>query len=283
VPAAPATALDLASSVSKLSAPPIRPAVLKSVSSFSIPKNKSLLRLLSDEPLGQGGLSARSSPLGSFYFNIDMRGLRTEVVEGIEEIKDEIAQVDSQIASKAEQISPGECILVYRPSRTVKTFLVKAASRRIFTVFQYFHGPDDTPEAYKDFHNDLAKHGVEVIKMVASSSFLMSRLTRVVLDGQAVFANGDVMVPSYGANIATYAKTHRVPVTVLSGVYRFSSDLAKADDNVDTTAEEAHSALPRQGKGISVANALTDTIPGTLVHEFITNLYVPFRTWPCMR
>jgi len=203
---------------------------------------------------------------------MNMHGLRTEVVEGIEEIKDEIAQVDSQIAAKAEQISPGESILVYRPSGTVRGFLAKAAARRKFAVFQLFYSQDDKPEDYKDFRNDLVKHGVEVINVYGSASTIMSRLTRVVLDGLAVFANGAVIVDAGGANIAHVAEGYGKAVTVLSGVYRFSPEIVDDPERFVTWAEETPRGFSGEDKAVPVMMALTETIPGRQVKEYITNL-----------
>lgn len=117
---------------------------------------------------GSGAESPRSGTatpqMSSSMMNND---LRPEIMEGISEIIDELDQTDDQIAGYAlSHIHPDETIFTYSTSPTVQRFLLKAASKRKFTVIQAESYPNNhakthslitgNPKATHSYNHDEA-------------------------------------------------------------------------------------------------------------------------------
>lgn len=94
------------------------------------------------------------------------------MIDDIEEIKDEIDQVGDQTSSNVKvQVWPGEYIIVYEPSATVRRFLLKAASKRRFTVIIVVH-PSRQQAAgtvYADLSRSLANY--DAPRSMSSAAF----------------------------------------------------------------------------------------------------------------
>ncbi|KAI5289808.1 GCD complex subunit gcd7 [Ascosphaera acerosa] len=188
--------------------------------------------------------------------------VRAEVIDGINEIIDELSQVDDQIAAYApEHIHSNEVILTYGASRTVQRFLLRAAAKRRFTVIHVESYPNHhtdthayltgTPTAGLDeargntaagallagasdaaardgltpdsFHKTLTDHGITVILVPDSAVFaLMSRVNKVILGTHCVLANGALLAPTGARLVANAAKVHKTPVLVVAGIYKVS-------------------------------------------------------------
>ncbi|CAK7274758.1 GCD complex subunit gcd7 [Sporothrix epigloea] len=197
--------------------------------------------------------------------------LRDEILDGIEEIKDEIGQSDDQIAGFAEsQIRPGDSVLVYEPSCTAERFLIKAA-RRKYTLFLV-----GAASATLEKKLAMAKCSVIRISRDAVSSY-MSRVHRVVLDAHAIAANGGVVTHAGGARLARAAKAAGRTVLVVGGVYRLSPEpLTRPDSFVEwgepsRLVRFADGSLVGDG-GLDIEMPLTDFVPANLVDLYVTNL-----------
>lgn len=217
-----------------VSPPTQRPAPrlvsLTSTGSFHVPQ--SMFNMLHDSPKFGGSLlgspfgrsSGASTPISHGQV-ANISALRSEVINGIEEIKDEITSVDEQIAAFAEvQIHPGSYVLVYNPGPTVEKFLLGAAKRRKFTVLIAGTEPTKTPgEApYAALRKHLSKFGVNAITIMGSGVMaFMSKVNMVVLGAHAVTANGAVLADGGAAMAARAAHEFNKTVIVLSGVYKF--------------------------------------------------------------
>ncbi|KAL9595052.1 MAG: hypothetical protein Q9219_006675 [cf. Caloplaca sp. 3 TL-2023] len=217
----------------------------------------------------------------------DAQDLRAEVIEGIQEIIDELNQVDDQIAAYApDHVHSNEVILTYTPSMTVQKFLYKAASKRKFTVIlaETFSGKhrnvvishDNKKANFERFQKSLATAGVTIILVPHSAVFaLMPRVNKVILDADVVLANGDLTATAGATIIAKAARMHRRPVVVLSGVYKLSP---VHPFDVDAMIEYRDpDGIVRFGEGklaenIHVHNPILDYIPADLVDLYVTNL-----------
>jgi len=260
---------------------PVRPGALPSVSSFSVPKT--LLSLLEAAPPAG---SPNAGSLRDSGTSTPMRGpqttkinaLRSEVINGIEEFKDEISQADDQIASSAEvQIHPGDYVLVHQPSPTVQKFLLRAATRRRFTVLiagEPTHGAEEAP--YTSFRKKLSALNIDsIIIMNGGLMAHMSRISKVVLGARSVLANGAVVTDAGAGLIARAAKERGNPVIVLSGVYKLSPESSFEEDTLIEWGSSMGQVSFADGgvvNSVEVRSAVTEVVPPELVDTYITNL-----------
>ncbi|KAJ5160524.1 translation initiation factor eIF-2B subunit beta [Penicillium canariense] len=221
------------------------------------------------------------------------KDVKAEVLEGIGEIIDELGQVDDQIASYAlEHIHSNEIILTHTSSTTVQKFLVKAASKRKFTVIHAESFPnnheathatvsgnssgDDEHLSFESFQKPLIALGITVILIPDSAVFaLMSRVNKVILGTHSVLANGGLVAAAGTRVIARAAKVHQTPVVVVSGVYKLSPVYPFDFDSLIEYGD-ASKVLPYEDGDlvdqIDVQNPIYDYVPAELVDLYITNL-----------
>jgi translation initiation factor eIF-2B subunit beta len=225
-------------------------------------------------------MTGGSTPLSQATQPTSVHTLRSEVMDGIEEIMDEIGQADDQIASFADiQIHPGDFVLAYQPSKTVERFLIKAASRRRFTLFiaglePFTNGTSDAP--YATLRKKLSAAGVNTISL--SSNGLMAympRVNKVILGAKAVYQNGGLLVDSGCCIAAQVAHEYLKPVIALSPVYKFCPEDPSYDVSRGWLGNP--STYVSYGNGpevdaIVVENTVTDYIPPELVDVYLTNL-----------
>ncbi|KEY72060.1 hypothetical protein S7711_00077 [Stachybotrys chartarum IBT 7711] len=265
------------------SAQPARPGPLPSYSSLNVPKT--LFHLLSASPsVGTDGLtsslgnSGSSTPINRAN-RAQVNALRSEVIDGIEEIKDEISQVDDQIAALAElQIHPGDYVLIHQPSPTVERFILRAALRRKFTVLIATESPrehtQDVPHAA--FRKKLSAAGVKVISVMNGGLMAyMSRVDKVILGARVIAANGGVVTDAGAAAIARAAKEHGNAVIVLGGMYKLSP-VNPFDEgsliewgNPSSFVNFSDGAIVRN---TTVKTAVTELVPPGFIDTYITNL-----------
>ena len=229
------------------------------------------------------------------------KDLRAEVIEGIQEILEELNQADDQIAGYSlEQIHSNEVVLTHTFSITVQKFLLKAAAKRKFTVIHAEGFPNDHESTHAtvvgkakedsgdelksgSVHKSLAAAGITVILIPDSAVFaLMSRVNKVILDAHTILANGALVAAAGAEVVARAASMHRTPVIVLSGIYKLSPvypfDHGPLMENGDPGAVIGYGDGDLVNK-LDFENPLFDYIPPELVHLYITNLCVhPHQT-----
>ena len=286
--------------------PLARPSVTSqtySATNTERPLLKSMFSLLShptskaSSPTATPGSQSPSgtSMSASQSFEDAARDLRAEAGEAIEEIMEELDTADDQIAGYAlDHIHPNEVILTHSSSVTVQKFLLKAASKRKFTVIfvESFPNAHESVHAIvagslkgdaggsgpDRIHKSLTAAGITVILVPDSATFaLMPRVNTVILSTHAVLANGSLVTASGARLIAKAASAHKVPVMVLAGVYKLSPIYPF---NVDAFIEfgDAGKIIPYEDgellEKVDVENPLHDYVPPDLVDLYITNLYV---------
>lgn len=223
-----------------------------------------------------------------------VKDLRAEIVEGIQEILEELNQADDQIAGYSlEYIHSNEIILTHTSSITVQRFLLKAAAKRKFTVIHAEAFPNDHESTHAtvigkakgesndelrpdSFQKSLTAAGITVILIPDSAVFaLMSRVNKVILDTHIVLANGGLVAAAGAKLVAKAASMHRKPVIVLSGVYKLSPVYPF---DIDSLMENGNPGeVIGYGDGdlvnkVEFENPLFDYIPPQLVDLYITNL-----------
>ena len=259
---------------------PFRAPPMVSVASFHMTRSKSMFNLLSVVDSSLSPLTMASTPL-SQAVPTSMNALRSEVLDGIEEIMDEISQADDQIASFADiQILPGDFVLAYLPSRTVERFLVKAAAKRRFTVLlvSLENPPTAGGEApYAALRKKLGGFGVKTISIASYGVMAyMSKVNRVVFNVRVVYQNGGLLVDSGAALAAQAARVYSKPVIALGGVYKFCpedpSGLAPGETG-DSSSYVSY-ANGRNVEGVEVKSTTADYVPPELIQIYLTNLWV---------
>jgi translation initiation factor eIF-2B subunit beta len=264
-------------------APAARPPIVSSYSSINPPK--SLFHLLSTSPPADGDVSPfRNSGASTPTWrgnSSQIHALRSEVIDGIEEIKDEISQVDDQIAASAEvQIHPGDLVLVHQPSTTVERFILRAAQKRKFTVLIAVAPPrrHSAEGQHATFRKKLSAAGITVVNVMNGGLMAyMSRVNKVIIGARAIVATGGVVADAGAAAIARAAKEQGTAVVVLSGVYKLSPESPFDESSLIEWGDSSTFVSFADGplvSGAEIRTALTELIQPELVDTYITNLYV---------
>lgn len=285
-----------------------RPPLLTSHTSYAVnniaPMVTSMFSLLSHPethsptatPPGTQSPSGRAPLTAQHLTGLNAaKDLRLEVIDGIEEIIDELGQVDDQIAGYAlDHIHSNEIILTYTSSVTVQKFLLKAATKRKFTVIHAETFPNNHDATHAtvtgsttnnnnedelssdSFQKPLTAAGITVILIPDAAVFaLMSRVNKVILGTHVVLANGGLVAAAGARAIAQAARMHRTPVVVVTGVYKLSpvypfdfESLIEYGDASKVFGYEDGDLLDK----VDVENPLFDYVPAELVDLYITNL-----------
>lgn len=284
-------------------APPHRPALPTPAGSYAgAGPNATSLFGIFQQPLGPSPMS--TTPIGSgtatpipkaaqkdhSKAKID---IRAEVINGIEELLDELDIVDTQIAASAlDHIHSNEIILTHTSSSTVQKFLVAAAKKRKFTVVHAEAYPNNHLETHSTIVNGgvnrgmyeeederwkpLTQLGIKVILIPDSAVFaLMSRINKVIMAPHTVLANGSLIAAAGASTIAQAAKVHRVPVVVLSGVYKLSPVYPFDTEELIEVGDPGKAVSYQDGEfmdKVDIVNPVFDHVDAELVDLYITNL-----------
>ena len=237
-------------------------------------------------------MRAPESPLPSGTSTPQHTDLRAEILEGITEIIDELDQSDDQIANYAlDHVHPSETIFTYGASLTVQRFLLKAASKRKFTVIHAEGYPNSHAETHSivtgnhddedldvdTFQKPLIQAGIRVILIPDSNVFaLISRATKCVLSANAVLSNGSFISASGTKPVIKAAKFHHVPTIVLAATYKLSPaypyDKWEYVEYGDLNAVVEYQDQEMRNGLKSLRNPLTELVDQGQVDLFVTNL-----------
>ena len=259
-------------------------------SMFSILAHTTMASPGSSSPAGRSG-TATPSMGASFSASTDFR---EEVKQGIMEIIDELTQSDEQIANYAlEHIHPSEIIFTYSASLTVQRFLLKAASKRKFTLIHAEAYPNHHQKSHalatgrmdsegdeldaESFQKPLTSAGITVIVIPDSAIFaVMSRVNKVILGAHAILSNGSIVAAAGTKIVAKAARYHHVPVLVLAGTYKLSPKYPHDPSifveygNVEKVVKFQDGAMKLPN--IEVSNPIYDLVDSKDIDLFVTNL-----------
>ena len=224
------------------------------------------------------------------------RDLKPGIIEGIGEILEELYAVDSQIADiSISHIHSNEIILTHGYSHTVHKFLLKAATKRTFTVilaegYPNDHdathsrvmglnpdkGDHDEEEEKEQYKKTLCSAGITVILIPDSAVYaLMSRVNKVILGTHCVLANGGLLASAGARTVARAAQEHSVPVLIVTGVYKLSP-VYPFDWERLVELGEPWRVAPFEDEElaaqVNVLNPIFDYVPPDLVDLYVTNL-----------
>ncbi|KAI1177219.1 initiation factor 2 subunit family protein [Nemania sp. FL0916] len=264
---------------------PVRPPTLSALGSLA--RTQSMFNLLSDPKVFSSAGSAASTPgqlSGAstptlISQSTNLSALRSEVIDGIQEIMDEIKSVDEQVQTYADTfIYPGDYVLVYQPSRTVQKFLTRAASKRKFTLFLVVDPSMAASSAgpYASFVKSMGSNGSSVITVSnAGLMAYMSRVDKVILGARAITAQGGVVVDSGATAIARVARERQRTVVVLGGVYKLSPESQLLPTNQIEWGDPSKYVSFADGSlasHVKVHSAVSEFLPADQVDMYITNL-----------
>ncbi|EGS18323.1 translation initiation factor eIF2b-like protein [Thermochaetoides thermophila DSM 1495] len=261
------------------SSPTTSPSPARTLTS-GLQVSKSMFNLLSVADPSESPVTGASTPISQAQQPFSVHALRSEVMDGIEEILDEINQADDQIASFAEiQIHPGDYVLAYQPSKTVERFLVKAASKRRFTVILASlnpPAPGEEEQPYAALRKKLNAAGVSTINLASNGLMAyIPRVNKVIFGAKAVYQNGGLLVDSGACIAAQAAHEYLKPVIALCGVYKFCpedpSDEVSRGELGNPSSYVSYADGPELDS-FEVENTTTDYIPPDLVDVYLTNL-----------
>ncbi|RMZ90429.1 hypothetical protein DV736_g2340, partial [Chaetothyriales sp. CBS 134916] len=272
---------------------------------------KSMYSILSHPSMPASHLSSPASSGTHTPSQAASSDLRAEILAGITEIIDELDQSDEQIASYAlDFISPQEVVFTLGAWPVVQRFLLKAASKRKFTVIQAEAYPNQhrrthalvtgNPELGADddddddtsssssaaaaaalgmdaFQKPLVAAGISLILVPDSAIFaLMSRVSKVVLAAHSVLSNGAFVAAAGAGPVAKAAHYHRVPVLVLAATYTLSPQYPFQNGDALVEYADAEKVVPLQDGPLrtaaTVRNLLREVVPPTDVDLFVSNL-----------
>ncbi|KAI0164256.1 nagb/rpia/CoA transferase-like protein [Hypoxylon sp. FL1284] len=252
------------------------------LSSFA--RTQSMFNILSDadvipSPGSTPQLGSGSSTPQRYAQSTNVQALKSEVIDGIEEIVDEIRQVDEQIQNYADiHIHPGDYIMIHQPSRTVQRFLTRAASKRKFTVFLVVD-PSAAPtsdDPYASFRKAVASGGSTVVNIMnVGLMAYMSKVNKVIIGARAITSTGGVIVDSGAAAIARAAQEQGRSVIVLGGVYKISPDSRSHEEAFvewGSPSKYVNFADGTMVEKVRVRNAVAEFVPAEFVNTYITNL-----------
>ncbi|ETI23601.1 hypothetical protein G647_05403 [Cladophialophora carrionii CBS 160.54] len=248
-----------------------------------------------------GGVDSPSNRSGTGTPQLGASGLlpnlRPEVIHGIKEIIDEINGADDEISAAAlDQIHPQESIFTYSSSLTVQRFLLRAASKRKFTVIHAEAYPNNHQQTHAlltgnqdviaedednlpndTFSKTLTSAGITVVMIPDSAIFAaMSRASKVVVDAHAVLEDGSIVAAAGSKAVVKAAKFYRKPVIVLAPTYKLSPAYPY-DPFQLIEYGDAGRVVPfqdgelRRGLDTSVRNALYDFVEAADIDLFVTN------------
>ena len=268
----------------------------------------SVLSILSHPSAAAGVLTPSATPSGQSpdarTLATTTKDVRADVVDGIDEIVDELEIVDDQIAAAApEHVRANDVVLVHSASRTVQKFLLKAAAHvpahatagAKFTVLHAADPPDPSlpptttvPSTDDDldtfrFTKPLLEAGIAVDHIPLAATFaLVPRAHRVLLAPRAVLADGGLICDAGGRSVAQAARAHHRPVLALAGVFKMSPEYPFDVDALleyGGVGEDGDWDVDIDGQGdkgglIEVENPLYEHVPADMVDLFISNLCV---------
>jgi translation initiation factor eIF-2B subunit beta len=272
--------------LSQNTSPPGRP---QPTSMFSIMAHPTMASPGTSSPAGRSG-TVTPSMGASFSAGTDFR---EEVTQGILEIIDELEQSDEQIASYAlEHIHPSEVIFTYSASLTVQRFLLKAASKRKFTLIHAEAYPNNHRKSHalatgrideddeldaKSFQKRLTSAGITVILIPDSAIFaVMSRVNKAILGAHAILSNGSIVAVAGTKTIAEAARVHHVPVLVLAGTYKLSP-IYPHNPSIFVQYGNVEEVIKYQDGGmrqpnIDVSNPIYEIVDSSAIDLFVTNV-----------
>ena len=253
------------------------------------------------------GLSASgsaSAPEEEDVLAINFKRVRSDVLEAINDLMDELANVNASVSdSVGGYIHSNDIILTHGADDTVQSFLLAAAGYvmdseggslrrkrkkdcRTFEVFVTEAAPS------LDGHKmalELAKHDIKATVIADAAVFaVMARVHKVIVGAHVVMADGGLISKAGAHAVALAAKHHSVPFVCVTGLFKlcpiyagggvratgdgsfgFKNILLSPGDVYDFATADLKVLHPHSV--VDVQNPAFDFVPPRLVTLFVTN------------
>jgi len=206
------------------------------------------------------------------------------VLEGIDEITDEVEQVDDQIAAYGDvQIHPTDFVLVHEPDSTLEKFLLRAAQKRNFTVLvvRSTHAALSSESSPMPFQQKLNAAGIKTINVMNTGlNAYMSKVNKVIISARGVTADGGVIAEAGSAAVARAAHASGKDVLVLMGIYKLSPENPADTRSLVEWGDPESFISYEKGNVVNTIDVdvpVTEFVPPTLVNIYISNIGVHSR------
>jgi len=201
--------------------------------------------------------------------------LKTNVMEAIQEMKDELEDLHRSINEQApNHIHADEVILTYARSKTIELFLKAAASKkRNFQVVICEGAPHFGGHSMA---KSLASAGIDTTVINDAAIFaMMARVNKVLLPAHAVLANGGLIASSGSHLVSLAAKKNSVPVVAVTGLFKlcpiFPHDGQDTLNDLVSPSSVVNFNDADFLTEVEVVNPVHDYIPPRLVNCYVTN------------
>lgn len=155
------------------------------------------------------------------YSRQPAKALKGPILEGINEVLEELSSVSAHIAEQAiEHIHSNEVILTHGRDPTVEAFLKAAHKKRTFDVIVAETAPGGEG---RQTAVALAEAGISTTLIADAAVFaMMARVNKVIVGAHGVMANGGLVATAGCHLLALAAQNASVPVVVCAGLYKLT-------------------------------------------------------------
>lgn len=177
---------------------------------------------------------------------------RQAILEGINELIEELKDVDTMIAAHApEHIHANEVILTFGYSHTVAQFLKRGREKREFEVVVAEGAPK--LQGYR-MAKELSKSNIKTTLIADAACYaMMARANKVLISAHALLADGGVMASVGMAILTAAAKKYNVPVVVLAGIYKLSPNFPHEPGFTFNSFDDPSEILPLSHEAVFAA------------------------------
>jgi translation initiation factor eIF-2B subunit beta len=223
---------------------------------------------------GPSLLKLLDAPEASEIFSKPAKMIKNVILEGINELIDELSSVSAHIAEQAiEHIHANEVILTAGRDATVEAFLKAAHKKRTFEVIVAETAGRGGAEGHLTA-TALAEAGISVTLIADAAVFaMMARVNKVIVGAHAVMANGG-LIATAGCHMLALAALHSsVPLVACAGLYKLTPLFPAGPDEYNVLLSPQPMVAYEEGlQGVHVPNPAYDYVPPELVALHITNI-----------
>eukprot|EP01017_Pseudomicrothorax_dubius_P011027 TRINITY_DN14049_c0_g1_i1.p1 TRINITY_DN14049_c0_g1~~TRINITY_DN14049_c0_g1_i1.p1 ORF type:complete len:345 (-),score=73.08 TRINITY_DN14049_c0_g1_i1:165-1199(-) len=158
-----------------------------------------------------------------------LHGIKREILESLENLIDDFDKMTEKISENAPtHIKSNDIVVTYGESTLVQDFLVSAAKSRKFEVIVI---EDELCKVGKSMCSKLEEHNIPTTFTLPTATYaIMSRANKVILSPNAIMADGGIISNSGTLLLTAAAKAHSVPVIVIAGLFKLTSNFPFSQD-----------------------------------------------------
>lgn len=208
--------------------------------------------------------------------------LKHAVIEGINDLLEEVDNCQDQLASQAtDHIHQNQVIITLGRSPAMVQFLKEARRKRSFQAIVAEGFPSCGGHLLA---KELSSFGVPVTLIPDSGlSAMMARANLALVTAHAVLANGGVVAPIGSLMMAMAAKRHAVPFVALVGMFQLSvqfpqnspasllNDTPSPSSLLSLQEVAEMEATATEGSQLEVSSPTLDYIPPELISLLVTD------------